>query len=76
VADPKLENDLALWKSVMYGTLSFFLTGSGFVAFLAAAWSFLCLILFLVLLLFLYNLDPELIKVILHYFSPRLFPMP
>lgn len=72
----KLENDLLSIKGAMYAALTFFLSGQAMVAFICAAFLFILMGLFLAILWFLGNRDPDLIKVILHYEWPKIFPAP
>jgi hypothetical protein len=69
-----LENDLIQAKAVMYGALVFFLSGQAFVAYLVSG--LLAIVLVMVIAFLWITRDMELVKVILHYEFPLVFPEP
>jgi hypothetical protein len=71
----RYEADLVYVKGVMYGTLAFFLTMSGFTMIMITIWLVFTLLLNLAGIYFLLNIDPELTQLILNHLAPKLFPI-
>jgi hypothetical protein len=69
-----LENDILKAKSIMYSTLALFLIGQSVIAYLVATLLAILLIVVLIFGWFFSGHDVELIRLILKYELPGLFP--
>jgi hypothetical protein len=69
-----LENDLIDTKRVTFFVLAIFIFGQAIISYLVAAFLTIALVLLVVSLWFLTGHDGELLRIILHYYIPALFP--